>query len=131
MKLCITIAWLALIVLTGCQFNPEALVDCSSDADCNANSRCDLELGVCVRVTNIIEGDCGDSTCTFGEICCDEMCVSSDSDDNCGACGVVCGSNSSCTNRMCRCDVGFLDCDADPTTCETDTSTEENCGGVG
>lgn len=61
------------------------------------------------------------------------VCVDFSTDnDNCGDCGISCGSNGQCINGQCECKSNYRDCDpTDSTFCETQLGTVAACGGCG
>lgn len=96
----------AMLLLAGCS-RPE--LECSSDADCEAGSACDVAYGVCVST-------CGDT---------------SSDPNNCGACGNVCPTDALgvavCSNGSCgvECSAGHAQCGTQ--SCQ-DLSTRATCG---
>lgn len=67
------------------------------------------------------------SSCAAGTTDCGAGCVNTLTDsNNCGACGVVCGSDKSCVDGSCKCAPGFLECGG---TCVE--SNAQNCGSCG
>src|SRR5690606_34006652 len=70
--------------------------------------------------------------CGPNEICCNNTCVSPQSDgSNCGACGVACdAANTVCSNGNCVCNPNYGDCDMDMGNgCEQALGTPEHCQG--
>jgi hypothetical protein len=68
-------------------------------------------------------GDC----CGFGLDSCNGQCLDFSADNNnCGACGVACGTNSVCVNGACQCGVGQISCGGQ---CVTPSVDPLNCGG--
>ncbi len=92
---------------------------------CNANGDCPPGT-VCVD-GDCVEGCADDQPCEAGKSCCTDTCFDLTTDmNNCGACDQVCPTPpniaASCENGMCTvgdCDMGFFDCDGDPSNgCE-------------
>jgi hypothetical protein len=127
---------------TGCVNGCAPLTNCSNN--CIDTTTDPLNCGACgmvcpsanarARCTNSV---CG-LMCNAGFADCDMMgangCeanLQSDS-NNCGACGVRCGANSTCQAGRCACTAGFGDCDNGPANgCETPLNTISNCNGCG
>lgn len=98
-------------------------------------------LGACGDDDGVDTGPSPDSGmdgggCAEGTADCDDFpgceTMTSADDENCGACGVVCGAGESCVDGACDslCDEGSADCDGDPSTCEP-LDTDANCGACG
>jgi len=63
--------------------------------------------------------------CTTGQKACGSQCKTVATDqENCGACGNVCGAGQTCQNGQCQCSSGLLACNG---TCVSSTAT--HCGG--
>jgi hypothetical protein len=75
------------------------------------------------------------AACTAGLECCGASCIDVETDENnCGECGNVCGTNSTCNAGRCECSSPtFANCDGDFTNgCEINVQTDSgNCGGCG
>jgi hypothetical protein len=137
------------------------VVDCDPGrGDCNLDSGDGCEMDVTADVDNC--GGCGNicvvangtagceasecmvESCNPGRADCDgvytngcEVNLNNDP-DNCGSCDNVCNianASNTCETGMCRvltCTPPFADCNADRTSCETNTSNNAtNCGGCG
>jgi hypothetical protein len=67
--------------------------------------------------------------CTTGQTLCDGACVNAQTDNNnCGACGRVCGGGTTCVTGTCRCPTGTTDCGG---TCVATANDVNNCGTCG
>jgi Protein of unknown function (DUF1592)/Protein of unknown function (DUF1595)/Protein of unknown function (DUF1588) len=65
--------------------------------------------------------------CTTGQKACGSQCKTVATDqENCGACGNVCGAGQTCQNGQCQCSSGLLACNG---MCVSSTAT--HCGGCG
>ena len=65
--------------------------------------------------------------CTTGQKACGAQCKTVATDqENCGACGNVCGAGQTCQNGQCQCSSGLLACNG---MCVS--STAAHCGGCG
>lgn len=110
---------------------PTACGSCTNDCTIpNTVSICDASACM-VTGCDVGFGDC-DADATHG---CEQ---SLDTLTHCGACGVSCApvnAAGTCATRMCAiesCNMGFGDCDMDPTTgCETPLTTLVDCGVCG
>src|SRR5690606_21658102 len=138
----------------GCKFDEGRLSRCSSDAECSATERCNIELGVCEPIDVVIDIDvdqpdvvgpprCGEVLlpCGDGQLCCTSASVgmgcADGGDDcactatvfnnlNCGECGTVCNGDLQCVSGTCVCPAGTDQCD--PGMCSDVINDRLNCG---
>ncbi len=71
------------------------------------------------------------ATCALGQLTCSDICVDGSSDgDDCGQCGLACGSGSYCLAGQCQaiCAEGQQQCSG---ACTTVASNLQNCGSCG
>jgi hypothetical protein len=117
----------------GCETDLRTVIDCGSCGNAcdleNASARCDQ--GECVVAS--CDGSYDNCDGLAGNGC--ETDVLAD-DDNCGECGMSCGTLATCSDGACvlkdPCPTGFDDCDNDPTNgCETPLNTLDDCGFCG
>ena len=123
------------IVSNGCETNiandPTHCGSCSNDCALGGRgSSC--SSGICSR-------GCGPNQfCMSNQVCCGNTCATTSVDnDNCGGCGILCGTvahgSTSCSLSACQittCDVGFANCNQQSYDgCETNTNTDpSHCG---
>ena len=68
-------------------------------------------------------------SCPDGQTACNEACYTLTTDiNNCGDCGVVCGTNERCVDGTCICKQGFTDCNGN---CVSTMTDDNNCGSCG
>ncbi|HEX2675808.1 MAG TPA: hypothetical protein VHM19_04195, partial [Polyangiales bacterium] len=132
--------------------------DCDADGlSCETELNVTNHCGSCTQTCSLpganascATGDCLATTCKAGYDECaggpSNGCESLSAPDSCGGCNKHCGPSTdqsvdnhvlaaTCSNQVCSitsCAPGFANCDSDPFNgCETDTHTEQNCGGCG
>ncbi|HKY41172.1 MAG TPA: kelch repeat-containing protein [Polyangiaceae bacterium] len=106
--------------IAGCE---TPITDPTHCGDCDIS--CPAQSPVCDGVT-CVDGCNGLTRC--GDSCVDVLVDPA----NCGDCGETVGLNQICEDGQPACVGGYDDCDADPTSCETNTQTDvENCGACG
>lgn len=99
---------------------------------------------VCATGEACVEGVCGGTaspaptaggiSCQLGTMACGLNCVDTNSDNaNCGGCGTVCGSGSSCVNGACECTGGTSACEQADSSwgCFNLQASGQNCGACG
>jgi len=115
----------------------EARADADADDDGEtAALSCQLShaTSLCIR------GSCVLARCDHGYLDCDQNtdngCEAAPDDaEHCGSCDQRCAlehASARCLDGECRvksCDDGFADCDEDGSSCESDLSQPDNCGG--
>lgn len=108
---------------------------CGLTCDSKATNQCSGGMCQCG-----VGGPCG-----AGQRCCGSgdsaVCVADNDTQNCGACGTICGNNSSCAPAgatfRCQCNAGRADCNGDNGSpgnngCEINTTNDAgNCGACG
>ncbi|NOY94442.1 MAG: hypothetical protein GXP55_24970 [Deltaproteobacteria bacterium] len=115
----------------GCEADLTAATNCGS-----CSTICNGSTPLCVRGTSALE--CV-AECPAGTTLCSATCADLDTSlSHCGACGAACApahSTAACVAGVCgvgSCDVGFADCDGDPSNgCEADLSLASQCGVCG
>ncbi len=86
-------------------------------------------LWVVVVAASALAGCKVEVLCAQGETLCGDRCISIDVDaENCGACGVHCGSHQECAAGSCTCAPGAALCGA---TCADTVTDPAHCGGCG
>jgi hypothetical protein len=125
----------------------------TADCDGDAANGCEASLATvqnCGACGNACTNNHGTTACSANGVCqptcsagfgnCDlnaaNGCETSlTSDQNCGACGLVCGLGTTCQGGRCAplvCPPGFGNCDLNAANgCETSLTTDQNCGGCG
>jgi hypothetical protein len=101
---------------------PASTPQCTHDTDCPSGHICGSG-GACVVGCDRNE-DCGS-----GQSCCDHACIPTDADpDNCGGCGITCGSGGSgaCCNGACS----TLDTDSDCGACGSACGADDFCSAM-
>jgi hypothetical protein len=88
------------------KINPQALDTCFKAVE---NTRCDdlldaiNTLSKCGSGSVCTAGSGGGCNCGQGQTCCNNSCVTLQTDrNNCGACGTTCGSSTTCQSGVCR-----------------------------
>jgi hypothetical protein len=82
-------------------------------------------LGCLLLVSSCAKPSTSTTNCTTGQTDCGGQCKSVQTDNqNCGACGTVCGGGKTCQTGMCKCAAGLFECGG---SCVQSDAT--HCGG--
>ncbi|HEY1818230.1 MAG TPA: hypothetical protein VGG74_38075 [Kofleriaceae bacterium] len=93
--------------------------ECTHDTDCPTGHVCKSQA--------CVPGCDTEAECTTGESCCNHQCIPTDADpNNCGACGVTCGSGGACCSGTCS----TLDTDADCGACGSACGSADFCSSM-
>jgi endo-1,4-beta-D-glucanase Y len=84
-----------------------------------------LALGIVA--SGCAQPSAGGPTCSAGQMACSGTCANVATDNqNCGSCGMVCGTGRTCQAGACKCGAGLLDCGG-----QCVQSNSSNCGSCG